>query len=523
MNVTQTSRRVSSHPHIDPYHSWKSTSLLHRQVVGTVASSSSRLFHPLGWNTIPSHLRRPSKFPISLCHRNTFRNMSLTASTRIFGCNSMEVPPSLNQLHTCQSIQPPPSRTGRRYQTGILLKSSMASPRPCRNLWTGAVARTRTSGSPERAGDKRSIDIDAISSQKLLPGTPSRARPDDSSPLLQQPPLWYLFRSLALPSPPSLRSTRDSHTLLFILRMAAAPAPLAQPHPRAGTGRVSRSTRLAFLIYSGESGPEQTNGHITRTPSQSQKPDPDAVPASLKDIVRRPSSVQVGTSTMSADTIVDTSLMSPTSTVNSNKSTRRNTLPVMVMPIRSSVKPRSKKTAETAVKEKADDKGPLSSNAPDLPPKGKMLPPSTPQPLRSGQDQASGYNSNTWKRHRAPVPASTSKASKYVQWFHSKSKGHGPADISDVEIAKPVNNAPPTATIPAPRQAPTAPPIHTHLLPTTSVDSPVPLTATPSDQSFAHHGITERCSSASAAATSTCVCITMRSTRRRLRRVRRRK
>ena len=196
--------------------------------------------------------------------------------------------------------------------------------------------------------------------------------------------------------------------------------------------------------------------------------------------------------TRHAGPCADTSLPNPTGTVNSKKLTRLNTLTVMVALIRSLIRPRSKKSAETPVKEKADDKGPLSSNAPDLPPKGEMLPPSTPQPLRSGQDEASGYNYNTWKSQRAPVPASTVKASKVMQWFRSKSKGRGPADISDVEVEKPVNDAPPTATIPAPRQAPTAPPINTHLLPTLSVHSPVPLTATPSDQSFAHHGITER-------------------------------
>ena len=118
-----------------------------------------------------------------------------------------------------------------------------------------------------------------------------------------------------------------------------------------------------------------------------------------------------------------------------------------------------------------------------------MLPPSTPQPSRSGQDEASGFNSNTWKSQRAPVPASTVKASKVMQWFRSKSKGRGPADISDVEAEKPVNDVPPTATIPTPRQAPTAPPIITHLLSASEkIHSPIPLTATPSDQSFAHHG-----------------------------------
>ncbi|KAM5537341.1 hypothetical protein V8D89_009071 [Ganoderma adspersum] len=353
-----------------------------------------------------------------------------------------------------------------------------------------------TSGTPERASKKHSIDIDPRSSQKPLPGTPSRTRPEGSFP---SPSAVTPVVSIEVTGPPVTPVTAVDE------RLPHPPVHSQNGSSAGSTGSASSKSRhrkgLSIdkigisKIFGSGSGPDQTNGHIARTPSQSQKPATDAVPASLKDIVRRPSSVQVGTSTTtSADASADTSLLSPTGTVNSKKSTRRNTLTVMVAPIRSSIKPRSKKTAETPVKEKADDKGPLSSNAPALPPKGEMLPPSTPQPLRSGQDEASGYNSNTWKSQRAPVPASTVKASKVMQWFRSKSKGRGPADISDVEVEKPVNDAPPTATIPAPRQVPMAPPINTHLLPTPSekVHSPIPLTETPSDQSFAHHGITER-------------------------------
>ena len=80
--------------------------LLHRQALGAVAStrrSSSRLLHPLGWKTIPSHLLRLRKFPLSLCHRHTSRKISFRASTRMIGCRSMEGPPFLNQFSTRRS------------------------------------------------------------------------------------------------------------------------------------------------------------------------------------------------------------------------------------------------------------------------------------------------------------------------------------------------------------------------------------------------------------------------------------
>ena len=238
-------------------------------------------------------------------------------------------------------------------------------------------------------------------------------------------------------------------------------------------------------------GAEQTNGSMSRSPSQSQKSVKDAIPSSLKDLTRRPSSVQVPPSM--ADTSSNASLLSPSGTVNGKKTSRRNTLTVMVAPIRSSIKPRSKtKGLETPMKEKPDmsEKARTPDAAPAVPPKGEMVPPATPQPLRSGEE-ASGFNSNTWKSQRVPIPASTVKASKVMQWFRSKSKGR--ADISDVEIEKPVMVERPT---PAPsRTQPAAPAALNTQLTTPATDklhSPLPLTATPSDGSFAPHSFTDR-------------------------------
>ena len=226
--------------------------------------------------------------------------------------------------------------------------------------------------------------------------------------------------------------------------------------------------------------------------------------------------------TRHAGPCADTSLPNPTGTVNSKKLTRLNTLTVMVALIRSLIRPRSKKSAETPVKEKADDKGPLSSNAPDLPPKGEMLPPSILQASRSGQDEASGYNSNTWQSQRAPVPASTVKVSKVMEWFRSKSKGRGPADISTLKL-----RSRSTMRLPQPPSQPRARPLQ--LLPSTRISSPRRRCicsshlqrCRPTSPSLTT--VSQYAGSRAAAASSTCVCITVRLITRQLRQVRRRK
>ncbi|TBU24898.1 Pkinase-domain-containing protein [Dichomitus squalens] len=369
--------------------------------------------------------------------------------------------------------------------------------------------RIRTNGStatPERATKKQSLDIDARSSQKPLPGTPasaSRTQPDGAAtsrsavPTSPAPPV-----SIEVTGPPitPVTSVDDKH---------AQSAIYAQNGSTGSTGSDSSKGRhrkglsidkigISKMFGSG-SGSEQpaTNGSVSRTPSQSQRSVKESsVPASLKDIVRRPSSVQVGTSTTaSVDTSGDAALLSPGSTASSKKASRRNTLTVMVAPIRSSMKPRSKKTVETPLKEKVEDKDRLHPpEGPVVPAKADIVPPSTPQGMRSARAEASG----TWRS--VPIPASTVKASRVMQWFWSKSKGRGPSDISDGEVEKPAADeiAPLAATRPVPVER-TGPPINinTHLVPAPSekVHSPIPLTATPSDGSFAPnqpHGFTDR-------------------------------
>lgn len=346
--------------------------------------------------------------------------------------------------------------------------------------------RSRTNGSAqERPAKKQSVDIDSRSSQKPLPGTPSsRQRAEAVSPQLASPTEPAPMVSIEVTGPPATPYVEEK--------------PIhAQNGSSGSTGSGSSKSRhrkgLSIdkigisKMFSSSSGAEQTNGAVSRTPSQSQRSVKDTSP-SIKDLGRRPSSVQVSTKT-SADASADTSLLSPGGTVNSKKSSRRNTLTVMVGPLR----PR-KKGAETPMKGKPNtqDKSRTADGSapPVVPPKGDLVPPTTPQPLGS-QDESSGYNTSTWKSQRFPIPASTAKASKVMQWFRSKSKGgRGPADISDVEIEKSVADVPPQRTAVPPAAINT-----THLqAPSGSekLHSPVPLTATPSDASFAPHSFTDR-------------------------------
>ncbi|KAI0742490.1 Pkinase-domain-containing protein [Daedaleopsis nitida] len=369
------------------------------------------------------------------------------------------------------------SKAPNRHTIQVEYGESDSKPSPSRE-------RSRTNGSAqERPAKKQSLDIDSKSSQKPLPGTPSsRHRAEAVSPQSATSPAALEpapIVSIEVTGPPVTPSVEEK--------------PIhAQNGSSGSTGSGSSKSRhrkgLSIdkigisKMFSSGSGTEQTNGAVSRTPSQSQRSVNDTV-TSIKDLGRRPSSVQV--STTSVGTGADTSLLSPGGTVNSKKSSRRNTLTVMVAPLRSSIKPR-KKGAETPMKEKSDGSAP-----PAVPPKGDLVPPTTPQPLRSQDESPSGYNSNTWKSQRFPIPASTAKASKVMQWFRSKSKGgRGPADISDGEMEKPVADIPPQRTAVPPTAINTT---HLHA-PSASekLHSPVPLTATPSDASFAPHSFADR-------------------------------
>ncbi|RPD53612.1 Pkinase-domain-containing protein [Lentinus tigrinus ALCF2SS1-6] len=377
------------------------------------------------------------------------------------------------------------SRVPNRHTIQVEYGESESKPEPPRE-------RSHTNGSTgrsERATKKQSLDIDPRAIQKPLPGTPSSA----SRQLLEH------ATPKASPAPEAAPVVSIEVTGPPVTPVTSAEEKQRTQNGTSGSGgsgsSKSRHRKGLSIDKIGISkmfgnGTEQTNGSVSRSPSQSQKSVRDAIPSSFKDLTRRPSSVQVPTSTPNTNS--DASLLSPSGTVNGKKTSRRNTLTVMVAPIRSSIKPRSKtKAPETPMKEKPDvsEKARTPDAVPAVPPKGDMVPPTTPQVLRSGEQ--AGFNSNTWKGQRVPIPASTVKASRVMQWFRSKSKGRG--DISDVEIEKPVMVERPT---PAPsRTQPAAPAaLNTQLTApaTDKLHSPLPLTATPSDASFAPHSFTDR-------------------------------
>ena len=363
-------------------------------------------------------------------------------------------------------------------------------------------SETQTNGisyHPERATKKQSLDIDPKASSKPLPGTPSSAT-------RERP---------ASATPKSSTSPEGVTPAVTIEVTGPASIPTASPERQAqngstgstgsGSSKSGRHRKGLSIDKIGISkvfgGGEQTNGAVSRSPSVSQKSVKDAVPSSLKDITKRPSSVQASSASHAESSVASSegTLLSPGGTLNGKKSSRRNTLTVMVAPI---LKPRPKtKGMETPMKERPD----TSIAGPAVPPKsekGEMMPPSTPQALRAGQDET--FKSATWSSQRVPIPGSTAKANKVMQWFRSKSKGRGPSDLSDVEVEKAAEEPPapaPAPTQPRPTPSVTVPSrLNTaaaQLLTTPGSDkekmqSPLPLTATPSDASFAPHSFTDR-------------------------------
>lgn len=390
-------------------------------------------------------------------------------------------PPS---AHAPVKTTSPESKRGKvpnRHTIQVEYGESESKPEPLRE-------RSHTNGSAkERPSKKQSLDIDPRTAQKPLPTTPSsvsRQRSEAATRPLVSPtaPEPAPVVSIEVTGPPVTPAT-SMEKPIYTQNGSTGSTGSGSSKSRHRKGLSIDKIGISKMFSSGN-GADQSNGAVSRTPSQSQKSIKDSM-SSVKDVARRPSSVQVSTSSV-VDTSADTTLLSPGGTINGKKSSRRNTLTVMVAPLRGSIKPRSKtKGTETPSKEKVDTKSQIS--APAVPPKGDLVPPSTPQILRSQDEAPSGYNTSTWKSQRVPIPASTVKASKVMQWFRSKSKGRGPADISDGEGEKPVSTR---------QAAPPPPAINTSQLHATpaaeKIHSPLPLTATPSDSSFAPHSFAGR-------------------------------
>ncbi|KAI0632707.1 Pkinase-domain-containing protein [Trametes polyzona] len=360
------------------------------------------------------------------------------------------------------------TKAPNRHTIQVEYGESDAKPEPPRE-------RTQANGSSptqDRATRKQSLDVERRSSQKPLPGTPSsisRPKQDVTPPKPAPAPVPTPTSesapvvSIEVTGPPTTpAAASDEKSAHYQNGSSGSTGSGSSKQSRHKKGLSIDKIGLSKMFTSGSTA-EQTNG-------SSQKA---AVPASVKDVPTSTASV--------AD---------PGGTVNSKKSSRRNTLTVMTAPFRPGAS-RSKKGAETPMKEKPGislekSRTPEERSAPAVPPKNDVVipPPSTPQVLRSGQDEASGYPTSTWKSNRVPIPASTVKASKVMQWFRTKSKGRGAADISDSEIEK--------VEVPTQHAAPVVP----HAINTDAAQqlvtpgsdklhSPLPITVTPSEGSFA--------------------------------------
>ncbi|KAF9813682.1 hypothetical protein IEO21_05453 [Rhodonia placenta] len=193
---------------------------------------------------------------------------------------------------------------------------------------------------------------------------------------------------------------------------------------------------------------EQSNGSVTRVPSQNKKNGPGRTSStdtiSKGDVNRRPSTLQVPVSPVSP-TAADTSTTSMLSPDGASKKSRRNTLTVMVEPISRSFKARPGRrvvTGETPVSEKPPA-------APAVPPKSANAdigPPATPS---FGDRSRAEMRAPPSTAERLGVPASTVKASRVMQWFRSKSKGRAATD-DESEKAAPEIETVPRGTTPSP-------------------------------------------------------------------------
>ncbi|KAH9856197.1 Pkinase-domain-containing protein [Lenzites betulinus] len=415
-------------------------------------------------------------------------------------------PPPPTSYAPVKTTSPESKRAkGNRHTIQVEYGESESKPEPRRE-------RSQVNGSSpsqERTTRKQSLDLDRRSSQKPLPGTPSsasRQRQEAAppkpvpSPAVATSPVPAPVVSIEVTGPPlTPAATSEEKAAHYQNGSNGSTGSGSSKQSRHKKGLSIDKIGLSKMFTSG-SGSEQPNGAVTRTPSQSQRffdrsPSKDAVPASVKDTGRRPSSVQVPSAASSvADTSTDTTLLSPSGTVSSKKSSRRNTLTVMVSPLLG----KTRKGTETPMKEKSEaawekSRPQESRDVPAVPPKSDAAPPATPQVLRN---DGAGYPAGSWKSPRVPIPASTVKASKVMQWFRSKSKGR--PDISDSEFEKTVAT-PAEVESSTQRLAPTAP----HAINTSTAQhlttpaseklySPLPLTATPSDASFAPHSFTDR-------------------------------
>ena len=301
--------------------------------------------------------------------------------------------------------------------------------------------------SPRRSSSTRAKDRSEVSTPrkpvpsmeqvgtKPLPVTPSSTQKENTAPSAYE-------HAKAAPAEPILSIEVTSPPL----------TPHAAPEEKAGhvqngtassmgsgstRGRHKRGLSIDKMGISkifGSSAAEaqpQTNGSVSRSSSQQSSPgrapSRDTITPS-KDVHRRPSTLQVPLSPAATNaTSSDATLLSPDVTASAKKS-RRNTLTVMVEPLRASLKQRTKGrnvTPEFTSQEKTPTE------------KDRLAEPTTPHGVQPPEVPKKEIAPAT--PHFSPradvgaVPASTLNANRVMQWFWSKSKGKPPVDLPDEE------------------------------------------------------------------------------------------
>lgn len=320
-------------------------------------------------------------------------------------------------------------------------QSPQATARPSQN---GTSPKGPSTRPVERNGVETTQDRKASSSSsvKPLPSTPSSTReniqktdPSSPTPDHAQPVV-----SIEVTSPPITPAPVDDKSTD------------QTPSGSTGSGSSRKSTRhrkgysidkinITKLFSNGSanaSAESQTNGKPSRAPSQrstsGKHASTETVIAALpKDgtFGRRTTTLQVPPSSAgaaiavsNAETPAKSGTLAPPDSAQSKKSSRRNTLTVVVEPFKKSFT-RGSKTAETPVREHAR---PVEKEKPvnEKEPIKEMVPPTTPTFAKTRPDISRG----------STVPASTYKASSVMNWFRSKSKGGRP--INDEPTEKPL-------------------------------------------------------------------------------------
>jgi protein-serine/threonine kinase len=283
---------------------------------------------------------------------------------------------------------------------------------------------TEQNGIPERRVSTRkpAPDAEPVLS-KPLPTTPVAPPPQELVPAKLQPssktePAEAIV-SIEVTSPPTSPPVPEEKSAHAQMGTTSSTGSGSSSHGhKRGLSMDKIGISKIFGISSEQ--PSQNNDTVSRTSSQksTQSTSRDTITANA-NVSRRPSTLQVPITP--APAVVDKSLLSPDPTASVKKS-RRNTLTVMVEPLRSTIRQRTKGRVVTDIPISHD----ASVNEKDQAPVSAVVAPETPK-----KPSVLPNASFTTRPDVGAVPASTMKANKVMLWFRSKSKGKSPADLQD--------------------------------------------------------------------------------------------